>query len=93
MSDEEPAPDDEPAPDTAAELRRVAQESQTAWGMCSAPDDLLLEAAAKIERMEAALRFYRDAWTEVGVPGDIWYLPDEALEADQGKRAREALGE
>lgn len=39
----------EPVEDIEAELRRVAEDNGTAWGMCDAPSGLLIQAADRLK--------------------------------------------
>lgn len=53
-------------------------------------DILCDEAADEIERLRAALMFYRDAWL-VTTEGKIPFEPDDRLWDDKGEVARAAL--
>jgi hypothetical protein len=57
---------------------------------------VIWEAGTRIDDLEAALRFYRDGFVmdsvgDMPIPGSCWMTPTDALLADEGRIAHDAL--
>ena len=52
---------------------------------------LFAEALARIDALEAALRFYSGAWSASGEDGECGSVPSFALITDKGQLATEVL--